>query len=76
VGKQILATIEISGSTINYESFTFKPFTYPVEICSGCLTMCDSQLKAQHLTREQALKPSTCDDNSGNDDRICIASDC
>jgi hypothetical protein len=74
VGDQILAEIQIQGTTTGDVDVEFKPFDYPIEICDGCLTMCGSILTPE-LTRE-SFAMDQCDDNSGSDGRICFDPDC
>ena len=73
--REILATVQLEARTSNADRVDVEPFTYPIEICSGCITMCDSELRSQQLTRHDVVG-DRCDDNSGNDDRICIDPDC
>jgi hypothetical protein len=73
-GDQILAEIKIQGTTTGDVDVEFKPFDYPIEICDGCLTMCFSKLTSE-MTRED-FAMDECDDNSGQDGRICFDPDC
>jgi hypothetical protein len=76
-GQEILAEIQIQGTTTGDVDIEFKPFSYPIEICDGCLTICSSKLldPALKLDRE-AIAMDRCDDNSGVDGRICWDPDC
>jgi hypothetical protein len=74
VGDQILAEIQIQGTTTGDVDVEFKPFDYPIEICDGCLTRCASTLTPEN-TRED-IAGDECDDNSGQDGRICFDPDC
>ncbi len=74
-GAQILAEIQIYGTTTGDVDINFKPFVYPVEICDGCLIQCQGALDAAKKSRMD-LTQGRCDDNSGNDDRVCIDPDC
>ena len=72
-GDQILAEIQIFGTTIGDEDIDFKPFIYPIQLCNGCLTMCIGDLGT--------LKPAdvygkACADNAGADGRTCIDPTC
>jgi hypothetical protein len=74
IGDQILAEIQIQGTTTGDVDVEFKPFDYPIEICDGCLTMCFSKIPSG-VTRED-LAGDECDDNSGQDGRLCIDPGC
>lgn len=74
VGAQILAHIQIYGTTTGDVDINFKPFVYPIEICSKCLTICTSKL-TDTVTRK-SIVGMTCDDNSGADDRFCFDPGC
>jgi hypothetical protein len=74
-GRQILADIQIFGTTTGDVDVDFKPFVYPIEICDGCNTVCQGKIEAAKKTREDVVGDH-CDDNSGNDDRVCIDSGC
>jgi hypothetical protein len=75
VDGQILARIQIFGTTTGDVDVNFKPFVYPIEICDQCLTYCAGQLVKNNITRMDFVK-DRCDDNSGSDDRVCIDPDC
>ncbi len=74
-GDQILAEIQIFGTTTGDVDVEFKPFVYPIEICDGCLTVCKSDLEAMMITRTE-LAMDECDDNSGSDGRWCVDGGC
>jgi len=78
-GGQILAEIQIYGTTTGDQDINFKPFVYPIEICDGCNVKCaeaDLGLGPMSTTTRMDIVGDTCDDNSGNDDRICIDPSC
>jgi hypothetical protein len=75
VGGQILAEIRVHGTTFADVDVEFEPFVYPIELCSGCLSICKSQLDAMGRTRRDVVGDQ-CDDNAGADGRICIDVDC
>ncbi len=74
-GQEILAEIQIQGTTTGDVDIEFKPFSYAIEICDGCLTRCLSVLTASMMSREDAAMDQ-CDDNSGVDGRMCWDPDC
>jgi hypothetical protein len=75
VDGQILARIQIFATTTGDIDVNFKPFTYPIEICDKCLTVCGGDLMKRGITRMDFVK-DRCDDNSGSDDRVCIDDGC
>ena len=75
VGAQILAEIQIFGTTTGDVDVEFKPFLYPIEICYGCLTLCASAIDGEELTMEEVIG-GECDDNAGADGRYCIDPEC
>lgn len=58
-GMQLLAEVHVDG---------VGDFSYPVEICDGCMTVCASALDAP--------PQGVCDDGAGADGRLCIDPDC
>ena len=70
VGQEILAEIQILGTTTGDVDVEFKPFSYPIEICDGCLSRCFTDLIASGMDRED-FAMDQCDDNAGADGRIC-----
>jgi hypothetical protein len=74
-GGQILAEIQIFGTTTGDVDIKFKPFIYPIEICDSCLHLCAADIAKAMKTRMEIVK-DRCDDNSGSDDRVCIDPGC
>lgn len=72
VGSQILAEIRLLGTTTGDEDLDFRPFVYPIELCAGCLIVCETDLPAP---RDEVLGDG-CADQAGADGRICIESGC
>jgi hypothetical protein len=75
IGGQILAEIQIFGTTTGDVDVEFKPFVYPIEICYGCMTLCGSVIDDAMLTEDEVLR-GQCADNSGADGRVCIDPEC
>ena len=75
IGGQILAEIQIFGTTTGDVDVEFKPFTYPIEICDGCLTICFSSIPTT-AAPEDIRGDDVCADNSSSDGRMCIDTDC
>jgi hypothetical protein len=76
LNQQILAEIQIFGTTTGDVDIDFKPFVYAVEICSQCLVRCLARdITAMMLERDD-LVGEKCDDDSGADGRYCIDPGC
>jgi hypothetical protein len=75
VGGEILAEIQIFGTTTGDVDVEFKPFVYPIRICDGCMTLCGSVIEENMLTEDEVIR-GECDDNAGADGRVCIDNDC
>jgi hypothetical protein len=76
VNDQILAEIQLFGTTTGDVDVDFQPFVYPIEICDGCMTLCQTTLDASMMLREDVVGEDNCDDNSGADGRVCIDPGC
>jgi hypothetical protein len=70
VGKQILAEITLFGTTIGDVDIDFRPFSFPIYICQGCMTRCLSDFGP--MATKQDVYGDNCDDNAGADGRICV----
>lgn len=76
VGAQILAEIQLFGTTTGDVDIDFKPWVYAIELCDGCLTLCLNQdIRDMALDRDDVIG-DRCADNSGSDGRVCIDPDC
>jgi hypothetical protein len=75
VGNQILAEIQIFGTTTGDVDIEFKPFLYPIVICDGCLTICAEDIDGTELTMEEVIR-GQCDDDASADGRVCIDPTC
>jgi hypothetical protein len=80
VGDQILAELQVFGTTTGDVDIDFQPFTYPIDICRGCRTVCSTLLAPTNPndgapTRED-LTDGECDNNSGADASYCVDPDC
>ena len=76
VGGPILAEIRIFGTTTGDKDVEFRPFDYPIELCDGCLTLCARADIRDRMLDEADFSDGQCQDNSGQDGRICIDPDC
>ena len=76
VGAQILAEIQIFGTTTGDVDIDFKPWVYSIELCDGCLTLCQqADIRDEMLDPEEFIG-DRCNDNAGADNRVCIDPDC
>jgi hypothetical protein len=75
-GRQILADIQIFGTTTGDVDVDFKPFVYPIEICDGCNSLCLKKDITNNKMSPEDITGDHCADNSGNDDRVCIDTNC
>lgn len=74
--SQILAEIQIFGTTLGDVDIDFKPFVYPIQLCDGCLTRClDRDVLMNDLDVED-LYGDECQDDAGQDGRVCIDPGC
>lgn len=71
-GMQIKAEIQLFGTTTGDVDIEFKPFTYNIDICDGCLYLCGvpPDMMAEDVYGDE------CADNAGADGRPCIDFDC
>jgi hypothetical protein len=70
---QIIAEIQVLGTTTGDVDIEMQPFRYPIEICEGCLTVCAGALDPMMLGLEDL---EGCQDNAGADGRVCFDPDC
>jgi hypothetical protein len=73
--QQILAEVQIFGTTTGDVDIDLKPFIYPIEICRGCLNRCLSSLTAMGKNPDE-LTSGACVDMAGADGRYCIDDGC
>lgn len=75
---QILAEVQVFGTTIGDVDVDFKPFTFPVQLCMGCMYFCldDDLLGADPVIDPETIYGDQCPDNAGADGRACIDPDC
>lgn len=70
VDKQILAEVQIFGTTLGDVDIDFKPFQFPVRICEGCLTACRGDFEEGATPDE--IHGESCPDNGAQDGRLCV----
>jgi hypothetical protein len=75
VDGQILARVQVLGTTTTDVDVELEPFVYPIELCSGCLQVCQSEL-TRNGSSEEDVYAGECPDNAGADGRICIDPGC
>jgi len=75
--QTVVADIQLFGTTTGDVDVDFKIFPYPIQICNGCLTGCASVFTSAMATesREQLIG-EFCDDNGGQDGRVCYDDAC
>jgi hypothetical protein len=76
VSQEILVEVQLFGTTIGNEDIDFKPFTYPVRICDGCLTRCLASDVMAHGLTPGDIYGTDCPDNAGADGRVCVDPGC
>jgi hypothetical protein len=69
----IVASIELTAVNVSGESVTSAPFDLPIQLCSGCLNVCASDLTPEQI---DDLTDGTCRDNAGADGRFCFDDGC
>jgi hypothetical protein len=72
-GGQILAEVQVFGTTLGDVDVDVKPFVYPIRICDGCLTRCLGDIPVDVLPD---VYGDLCADNVAADGRICVDPDC
>lgn len=75
VGHELLAEVEIFGTTQHDIDVEARPFVYPIKICSGCLQVCGSTI-ADGTPPEEVYGEDICPDNAGADGRMCVDDGC
>lgn len=75
VGRELLAEVQVFGTTQRDVDVDVEPFLYRIKICSGCLQQCASSL-ADGVALDEVYGEDTCQDNAGADGRVCIDNDC
>jgi hypothetical protein len=75
-GQQILAEIQIFGTTTGDTDIDFKPFVYPINICVGCLSICLERDVTDLKLEPEDIYGEGCPDNAGADGRFCIDPEC
>ena len=71
VNEQIMAEVQIFGTTLGDVDIDFKPFSFPITLCRGCLVKC----RPSGLS-DSEIYGDACPDNAGADDRICLDANC
>jgi hypothetical protein len=74
-GEQLLAEITLFGTTLGDVDVELKPFTFPIRICDGCLTLCAGNIPAD-VSLDEIYGEGICRDNASADGRICIDASC
>lgn len=69
----LVAAIKLFGETTGGVTIEFAEYRFPIQICSGCLTICRNSFEPADL---DDLLDGTCRDNSASDGRPCIRENC
>lgn len=75
-GQQILAEIQIFGTTTGDVDVDLKPFVYTIRLCDGCLTDCADCYVGTDTSPDEIYGEGVCRDNSGADGRLCLDTEC
>jgi hypothetical protein len=75
VGEELLAEVQLFGTTVHDVDVDVRPFVYPIKICSGCMKVCGSAI-ADGTPPEEIYGEDICPDNAGADGRICVDDGC
>jgi hypothetical protein len=75
VGQELLAEVEIFGTTQHDIDIEARAFVYPIKICSGCLQVCGSTIAAE-TPPEEIYGEDICPDNAAADGRMCVDDGC
>jgi hypothetical protein len=74
VNKQIMAEVTIFGTTLGDVDVDFRPYSFPIIICQGCLTLCKEDIPVGATKSD--IYGDACDDNAGADGRVCVNQGC
>jgi hypothetical protein len=74
IDKQILAEVQIFGTTTGDIDIDFKTFSFPIHICEGCMTVCAGDL--DDGASQEEIYGNKCPDNGGADGRVCVDKTC
>jgi hypothetical protein len=74
-GKNLIVQLQVFGTTTGGVDVDFRPFEYPIAICSGCMSFCKSDFVGSESDLT-TLTSGKCADNGAQDDRICVHPGC
>jgi hypothetical protein len=72
-GNSILLEVQVFGTTTGDVDVDFRPFLYPLVICTGCMSSCYGDIKSDTVTTTTG---DGCQDNGAQDGRRCIDPGC
>lgn len=73
----ILVEVQLFGTTTGDVDVDFRPFVYPLSICSDCLSTCANDPRwAEDMGGLTELNANQCNDNRPQDGRVCIDPEC
>lgn len=70
-GRQLHAEIRLHATTVGEVDVDLNPFSYAIQICDGCLTVCGADVPLE-ASPEEIYGEGRCADNAGADGRICV----
>lgn len=77
VDHTVVADIQLFATTTGDVDVPFNSFPFPIQICDGCLTECLSRITNPSVTGSRAeIVGAVCDDDAGQDGRICYDEGC
>jgi hypothetical protein len=74
-GLQILAEVQIFGTTTGDVDVELKPFVYTIQICDGCLTLCGACIPVED-SDDDIYGEGVCRNNASADGRVCVDRAC
>lgn len=74
--SQILAEVQVFGTTLGDVDVDFKSFVYPIQLCDGCLTRCLNKDIISNNLDVDTVYGNDCQDDAGQDGRVCIDTKC
>ena len=76
VDGSIVAHIRLFAKTAGGDELRSNLFSLQIEVCDGCLTVCDSELKDRDVTIENLLGGERCDGSTETGGRVCVDPGC
>ncbi|MGD8862980.1 MAG: hypothetical protein PVI30_23405 [Myxococcales bacterium] len=74
-GTSVLIEVQLQGETGGGDTVVSNTFTFPVEVCDGCLTTCLQEVLDVGLIVDE-VPGATCGDSTSADGRTCVDPEC